>query len=153
MKNIIHSLHTNHKTMILIRNLIFPAPKSASRPNILRLQSGKNLCETAVAFESRSGIPVGEFTVINGDDFVLWEEERSVDGALNGVGYESRFCDGFHGGFGNFKHQGPVWTFFGVGGGGFGAVGELEGRETGCGCGLIVRGVIRENGCSIEGTI
>src|SRR2546421_12912185 len=88
MKNIIHRLHPNHKTMILIRNLIFPAPKSAPRPNIPRLQSGKDLCETAVAFEGRSGIPVREFTVINGDDFVLGEEERSVDGALNGVGYE-----------------------------------------------------------------
>lgn len=74
---------------------------------------------------------MGEFTVINGDDFVFWEKEGSVNGAFDGVGDESRFCDGFHRGFGDFEHQGPVWTFFGVGGGGFGAVGELESRETG----------------------
>ena len=72
-----------------------------------------------------------ELAVVDRYDFVFWEEESGVDGALDGVGYECRFGDWFHGGFGDFKHQGPVGTFFGGGGGGFVAVGELEGRETG----------------------
>ena len=153
VKNVIHCLHTNHETVILIRNLILPAPESAPRPNILCLQCRKNLCETAVSLEGRSGISMGEFAVVDWDDFVIGEEQRSVDGALDGVGYERGFCDGFHGGFGDFKHEGPVGTLLGVGGVGFGAVGELECGETSWGCGLIVRGVIWEDCSSIEGTI
>lgn len=69
--------------------------------------------------------------MVDRDDFVLREEKRGVDGAGNGVGEEGRFIDGFHGGFGDFKHEGPIGAFFGGGGGWFVPVGELHGRETG----------------------
>jgi hypothetical protein len=96
---------------------------------------------------------VREFTMVNTHNFIVREEESGVYRASDSVGDEGGFVDGFHGGFGDFKHEGPVGAFFGRGGGGFVAVGELEGGETGGGLGLVVGGVVGENGSSVEGTV
>src|SRR5271154_6684472 len=99
MQNIVHSLNTNHKTMILIRNLILPTSKPSSTPNILRLQCRKNLRQTTISFKSRCRISMREFTMIHGHDFIVGEEESSVDRSCDGIGNQVLLVDGFHGGF------------------------------------------------------
>ena len=96
---------------------------------------------------------MGEFTVIDADDFIVRGEEVCVDGSLDGVRDEVWLVDGFQAGLGDFKHERPVGAFFCSCGVGFVAVCELEGWEAGVGLGLVVGGVIREDGRSIEWAI
>ena len=37
-----------------------------------------------------------EFTMVDGDDFVMGEEQSGVDGPGDGVSEEGGFVDGFH---------------------------------------------------------
>ena len=153
MQNIIHRLNANHKTMILIRNLILPTPKPATTPYIFRLQRRQNLGETSISFKRGRRVSMGEFTVINADDFIVCGEEVCVDGSLDGVGDEVWLVNGFQARFGDFKHERPVGAFFCRCGVGFVAVCELQGWEASVRLGLVVGGVIREDGRSIEWAI
>jgi hypothetical protein len=96
MQNIINSLNPNHKTMVLIRNLILPTPKPATTPHILGLQRRQNLGQPPVTLQCGGGVSMGEFTMVDADDFVVGGEEGGVYGALDGVCDEGLGVDGFH---------------------------------------------------------
>ena len=69
------------------------------------------------------------------------------------VGEEVFVVDRLHRGFRDFEHDGPVGTFLGVGCGGLFAGGEVErGEFFGVG-GLVIGGVVGENGGAVEGAV
>ena len=101
--------------MVLVANLVPPAAKPSSGPDIALLQLRQQLLQHAFAFEAGRGIAVVEAAVVDGDDFVLWHEHLCVDETLDAVLDEILVVDGLHGGFGDFEHDGPVvaWSRFG----------------------------------------
>ena len=139
--------------MILVTDLVAPAAEAAAGVDILGLEGGEEFGEDAFALEGGSGVAVVEAAVVGGDDFVVGAEHFGVEEALDGVFEEVGVVDGFHTGFGDLEHDGPVRTglgFFGFGG--F-AGGELERGEELGGSGLVAGGVIGEDCSAVEGAV
>ena len=126
---VIGSFHAEHKRVILVTDLVAPAAEAAAGVDILGLEGGEEFGEDAFTLEGGGGVAVVEAAVVGGDDFVVGAEHFGVEEALDGVFEEVGVVDGFHTGFGDLEHDGPVRTglgFFGFGG--F-AGGELERGE------------------------
>ena len=106
--------------MILITDFISPAAETATRIDVLFLEFGKELFEHAFALETWGWVAVVKASVVGAYDFVGWLEHFGVDEAGDAVSEHVFLIDRFHGGFGDFEHDGPVGSF--LGGGGFGGI-------------------------------
>ena len=139
--------------MILIADLVPPAAEAAPRVDAHILQLGQEFCQYAFALEGRGRVAVVEAAVVGRHDLVGGAEHFGVNEAADAVAEEVGGVDGFEGRFGHFEHDGPVRAFLGGGVFGFGAVGELEGGEFFGGGGLVVGGVVGEDGGAVEGAV
>lgn len=151
--DVIDSLDTKHERVVLVTDLVAPAAESATGVDAHLLQLGEELGKGALALEAWGWVAVVEAAVVGGDDFVLGLDHFGVDEALDGILEEFLLVDRFHGGFGDFQHDGPVRAWLGGGGVSLGAVGELLGGELLGGLWLVVWGVVGEDGGAVEGAV
>lgn len=140
--------------MILVPNFVSPAAEAAAGVDVVFvLQGGEELFENAFALEGRGGIPVVEAAVVGTDDLIVGLEHGRVEEAGDAIFEDAGLVYGFEAGFRNFEHDGPIGSLFRFGGGGLGAVGELLGGEFDGGLGLVVGGVVGEDGGAVEGAV
>lgn len=108
--DVVDCLYTQHETVILVADLVSPRAESATRPDALLLELGQELSENAFTLKRRSWVTVVESAVVGGNDLVSWLELLSVDQALNAVCEQGLLVDWLHAGFGDLKHNAPVWS-------------------------------------------
>lgn len=151
VNDVIRRLHAQHETVILIAHLVSPATETPARVDVVFvLEGGEELLEDAFALEGGGWVPVVEAAVVRADDLVRGLEHRGGEEACDAVFEDGGFLDGFEAGFGDFEHDRPVRSFLRFGGFGLGAIGELLRGELGGGLGLVVGGVVREDGGAVE---
>lgn len=146
-------LDAQHEGVVLVADFVAPAAEAAAREDVLFLQFGEELLEDALALEGRGRVAVVEAAVVGGDEFVGGLEHLRGDEAADGVLEEGGVVDGFHGGFRDFEHDGPVRALALLGRGGFAAVGEALGGELHVVVGLVVGRVVGEDGGAVEGAV
>ena len=151
--NVVDGLHTQHEGVVLVADLVAPAAEATTRPDALLLQLGQDLGEGTLTLQGGGGVAVVEAAVVGGDDLVVGPEHVGVDQTLDGVGQELLVVDGLHGRLGNLQHDGPVRTLLSLGALGLGAISQLDGGELLGGLGLVVRGVVGEDGGTVEGAV
>ena len=139
--------------MVLVADLVTPRAETATGPDTLLLELGQNLGEGTLTLQAGSGVTVVEAAVVGGDDFITRLEHLGVDETLDRIGEESLAVNGLHRRLGNLEHDGPVRTLLRLGVLGLGAVGELESGQLLGGLGLVVGGVVGEDGGTVEGTV
>ena len=108
INDIIGSLDTKHKRVVLVADLVAPAAEAAARVDGFVLELGEELFEDAFALEGWGGVTVVEAAVVGAHDLVGGLQHRGVGEALDAVFEEMSAVDGFHAGFGDFEHNGPV---------------------------------------------
>ena len=123
----IGGLDTQHEAVVLIADFVAPAAEAAAGVDVFFLEFGQELFQDGFAFEGWGWVAVVEAAVVGGYDFVGWFQHVGCDEAFYAVGEHVCVVDGFHAGFGDFEHDGPVGAFLGGGVGGFFARGELLG--------------------------
>lgn len=148
--NVVHSLDTQHERVVLVADLVAPATEATTGPDTLLLQLGEDLGEGTLTLQAGGGVTVVEAAVVGRDDLVSGGEHLSVDETLDGLGKELLVVNGLHGRLGNLQHDGPVRTLLGLGARGLRAIGELEGGQLLGGLGLVVGGVVGEDGGTVE---
>lgn len=139
--------------MVLVADLVAPAAEAAARPDVLGLQLGQELLEHALALERGGGVAVVEAAVVGAHDLVAGQHHLRVHQALDAVGEHALLVHGLHARLGDLEHDTPVGAFLGLRGGGLAAVGELEGGQLLAGLGLVVGGVVGEDGGAVEGAV
>ena len=139
--------------MVLVSDFVAPGAEAAAGEDGFGVEGGEEGFEDGFAFEGGGGVTVVEAAVVGGDDFVGGLEHFGGYETFDTVGEEVFVVDGFHGGFRDFEHDGPVGTFLGVGRGGLFAGGEVEGGEFFGFVGLVVGGVVGEDGGAVEGAV
>ena len=139
--------------MVLVTDLVAPATETATRPDALLLELGQDLGQSTLTLQRGGGVTVVEAAVVGGHNLITGAEHLSVDETLDGVGQESLVVDRLHGRLGNFQHDRPVGTLLGVSALRLGAVGQLNGRQLLGGLGLVVGGVVGEDGGTVEGAV
>ena len=139
--------------MILIPNLVSPATEPSTGVNVHVLKFGEELFEDAFALEGRGWVAVVEAAVVGRDDLIGGFEHVGVEEALDGVFEEGGGVNGFEARFRDFDHDGPVWARLRGGIIRFRAVGELLCGEFDVVGGLVVRGVVAEDGGAVEGAV
>ena len=151
--DVIGGFDTEHETVVLVSDFVAPGAEAAAGEDGFLVEGGEEGFERAFALEGRGGVAVVEAAVVGGDDLIGGAEHFGGDETLDAVGEEVFVVDGLHGGFGNFEHDGPVGTFLGLGLCGLFTGGELErGELLGVG-GLVVWGVVGEDGSAVEGAV
>lgn len=148
--NVVGGLDTQHEGVVLVADLVAPAAEAATGVDTLGLEAGQELGEDTLTLKGGGGVAVVEAAVVGGDDLVLRPDHVGVDETLNGLGEEGVVVDGFVGGFGDFQHDGPVWTFLRSGVLGLGAIGKLLGGKLDGWLRLVVGGVVGEDGGAVE---
>lgn len=151
--NVVGGLDTKHERVVLVADLVAPAAEAAAGVDALLQEAGEELGEDTLTLEGGGWVAVVEAAVVGGDDLVFWPDHLGVDETLDGVGEEGVVVDGLVGRFGDFQHDGPVWTFLGFGAAGLGAVGNLLGGELDGGLRLVVGRVVGEDGGAVEWAI
>lgn len=152
--DVVRRLHTEHETVILVPDFVSPGPEPAARVDVVVvLQGRKQLLQDALALEGWGRVAMVEAAVVGADDFVRRLQHGGVEEAGDGVGEHAILVHGLEGGFADFEHDGPVGPLFCFFGARRGAVGELQGRELDGGLGLVVGGVVGEDGGAVEGAI
>lgn len=136
--------------MILVADLVAPATEAAARPDVALLELGQDLSESAFTLKSRGRVAVIEAAVVGRDDLVSGPKHLSVNETLDTLGQESLVVDRLHRGLGNLQHDGPVRTFLRLGALRLGTISNLDSWELLRGLGLVVRGVVGENGGTVE---
>lgn len=96
--------------MILIANLVPPAPESSAAPDVLCLKRWQEFGEDSFALKRGGWVSVVEASVVYGDDFVGRFEHFGVYEAGDTICEKTIVIDWFEGGFGDFEHDTPVWT-------------------------------------------
>lgn len=139
--------------MVLITDFVLPRTESAPGENILLLQVGENLVQSAVALQAGGGVSVVETAHVGADDLVLGLKQRGVDQALDAVGQQGVVVNRLILRLGNFQHDRPVWSLLGVGRSRLLAVGKLLGRQLDILLRLVVGGVVGEDGSTVEGAV
>lgn len=139
--------------MVLVTDLVAPATEAATGPDVLGLEAGQDLSEGTLTLEGGGGVTVVEAAVVGRDDLVGGLEHLSVDQTLDGVGQKGLLVDRLHRGLGNLQHDRPVRALLSIGALGLGAVGKLDGGELLGSLGLVVRGVVGEDGGTVEGAV
>ena len=151
--DVISGFDAEHETVVLVPDFVAPGAEAAAGEDGFFIEGGEEGLQHGFAREGWGGVAVVEAAVVGGDDFVGGAEHFCGDEAFDAVGEKVFVVDGLHGGFGDFEHDGPVGTFLGVGCGGLLAGGEVErGELFGVG-GLIVWGVVGEDGGAVEGAV
>ncbi len=140
--DVIGGLDAEHKAVVLVAYLVAPAAEAAAGVDVFLLELWEEVFEHAFALEGWGRVAVVEAAVVGGDDFLVGLKHLRVEEAADGVGEEGGVVDGLEGGFAHFEHDAPVGAFFGVCGGGFGAVGVVEGGKFFGGGGLVVGAVV-----------
>lgn len=151
--NVVSGLNTQHKGVVLVADLVLPAAEAATRVDVLGLQLGQELCQHAVALKGGCGVTMVEFAVVGGNDLILGQDHLGVDEALNTVLEQALLVNGLHGRLRNLQHDGPVRTLLCLGRIGLLAVGLVQSRQLGVLLGLVVRGVVGEDGGTVEGAV
>lgn len=139
--------------MVLVTDLVSPGTEAATRPDVHVLQLGQELLEDTLTLESGGRVTVVELAVVGGDDLVLGLDHLGVDQTLDTVLEEVGLIHGLLGGLRNLEHDGPVRTLLGVGALGLAAVTQLEGGELDIRLGLVVGGVVGEDGGTVERSV
>jgi hypothetical protein len=151
--NVVNSLNTQHEGVVLVADLVAPRSETATGPDTLLLELGQNLGEGTLTLQAGGGVTVVEAAVVGGDDLITGLEHLGVDETLDRLGEESLVVNGLHGRLGNLQHDGPVGTVLSLSVLGLGAIGELESGQLLGGLGLVVRGVVGEDGGTVEGAV
>jgi hypothetical protein len=151
--NVVNSFDTQHEGVVLVADLVAPRAETATGPDTLLLELGQNLGEGTLTLQARGGVTVVEAAVVGGDDLITGGEHLGVDKTLNGLGKESLVVNGLHGRLGNLQHDGPVRTLLRLGILGLGAISKLESWQLLGGLGLVVGGVVGEDGGAVEGAV
>lgn len=136
--------------MVLVADLVAPATEAATGPDTLLLELRENLGEGTLTLQGGGGVTVVEAAVVGGDNLITGLEHLGVDETLDRLGKEGLVVDGLHGRFGNLQHDGPVGTVLSLGALRLGAVSELKGGQLLGGLGLVVGGVVGEDGGTVE---
>jgi len=139
--------------VVLVADLVAPAAEAATRPDTLLLQLGQDLGEGTLTLQGGGGVAVVEAAVVGRDNLVIGLEHVGVDQTLDGVGQELVVVDGLHGRLGNLQHDGPVGTLLSLSTLGLGAISQLDGGKLLRGLGLVVGGVVGEDGGTVEGAV
>ena len=139
--------------MVLVADLVTPRTEATTGPDVLLLHLGQDLGEGTLTLQRGGGVTVVEAAVVGRDDLVGGAEHLSVDETLDTLGQESLVVNGLHGRLGNLQHDGPVRTFLRLSGLRLRTIGDLEGRELLGGLGLVVGGVVGEDGGTVEGAV
>ena len=139
--------------MVLVADLVAPATETATGPDALLLETGQNLGEGTLTLQRGGGVAVVEAAVVGGDNLVAGLQHLSVDETLDRLGEESLVVDRLHGGLGDLQHDGPVGTLLLLRARGLGAVRQLESGQLLASLGLVVGGVVGEDGGTVEGAV
>lgn len=97
VQNVVDSLDTEHKRVVLVADLVFPAAEPAAGVNLLGLEAGQQLLQDAIALEAGRRVAVVEGAVVGRHDLVAGAEEGGVDAALDRVCEKGVAVDGLHG--------------------------------------------------------
>ena len=151
--NVVHSLNTEHERVVLVTNLVAPATEAATGPDVLLLELGQDLGKSALTLQGWGGVTVVEATVVGGHDLIGGLQHLSVDETLDRLSQKSLVVDRLHRRLGNLQHDGPVRTFLGLGALGLGAIRELQSGQLLGALGLVVGGVVGEDGGTVEGAV
>ena len=139
--------------MVLVADLVAPAAEAATRPDVHGLELGQHLGEGTLTLQRGGGVAVVEAAVVGGDNLVAGLQHLSVDETLDRLGEESLVVDRLHGGLGDLQHDGPVGTLLLLRARGLGAVRQLESGQLLASLGLVVGGVVGEDGGTVEGAV
>lgn len=139
--------------MVLVANLVSPAAEATARPDALGLELGEELLENTFTLERWGGVTVVKLAVVGGDNLVLGLDHLRVDETLDAVPEDVLLIDWLHGGLGNLQHDGPVWTGLGLARVSLAAISLVESGQLDVGLGLVVWGVVGENGGAVEGAV
>lgn len=151
--NIVDRFHAQHERVVLIADLVAPAAEAATRPDVLLLQLRQQLGEGTLALQGWSRVAVVEAAVVGGDDLVVGPEHLGVDETLDGLGQDGLLVDGLQRRLGDLQHDGPVRTLLRLGVLRLGAVGQLQSGQLLGRVGLVVGGVVGEDGGPVEGAV
>lgn len=151
--NVVCGLHTEHEGVVLVADLVLPATETATGVDVLGLQLGQELSQDTVTLNGGRRVTVVELAVVGRDDLVLGQDHLSVDKTLDTILEQVLLVHGLHARLGNLQHDGPVGTLLGLGGVGLAAIGLVESRQLSILLGLVVGGVVGEDGGAVEGAV
>ena len=130
--DVVRGLDTEHERVVLVADLVLPAAEAATAEDVAVLELRQELLQHAIALKGWSRVAVVEAAVVGRYNLVVGLKHVSVDETLNGILEKCVVVDGFLGGFGDLKHDGPVGTWLRGGGLALGwplTVCELNGGE------------------------
>lgn len=151
--DVVDGLDAQHERVVLVADLVAPAAEAATRPDVLLLQLRQQLGEGTLALQGWSRVAVVEAAVVGGDDLVVGPEHLGVDETLDGLGQDGLLVDGLQRRLGDLQHDGPVRTLLRLGVLRLGAVGQLQSGQLLGRVGLVVGGVVGEDGRTVEGAV
>jgi len=151
--DVVDGLDAQHERVVLVADLVAPAAEAATRPDVLLLQLRQQLGEGTLALQGWSRVAVVEAAVVGGDDLVVGLEHLGVDETLDGLGQDGLLVDGLQRRLGDLQHDGPVRTLLRLGVLRLGAVGQLQSGQLLGRVGLVVGGVVGEDGRTVEGAV
>lgn len=136
--------------MVLVAHFVLPRSETPAGQDVLLLEVGQDLGQRAITLKAGSGITMVKATNISADNLILWLQQISIDQALDAVGQQSIMVNRLIRRFGNLEHDGPVRSGLRLRRGGLLTVGQLLGRQLDLVFGLVMKGVVGENGSPIE---
>lgn len=139
--------------MVLVTDLVAPATEATTGPDVLLLESGQDLGESTLTFQGGGGVAVVEAAVVGGDNLIGGLQHLGVDETLNAISQESLVVDRLHRRLGNLQHDGPVRTLLSLSALGLGAIRKLQSGKLLGALGLVVGGVVGEDGGTVEGAV
>lgn len=151
--NVVSSLDTEHKRMVLVADLVPPATEPTSRVDAKVLKLREKLRQDALTLESGRGVTVVKFAVVGRDDLVLGLDQIGVNQALDAVLEKVGLVDRLQTRLRNLQHDRPVRTLLSLSAARLAAVAERERRKLSISLRLVVWGVIGEDSGPVEGRV
>lgn len=148
--NVVGGLNTKHERVVLVSDLVLPTAEAATGVDVLCLQLGQNFGQHTVALDGGCGVAVVELAVVGRNDLVVGLDQLGVDQSLDGVLQEVLLVHGLHGRLGNLQHDGPVGALLRLARLRLAAVCQVQSWELDVLLGLVVGGVVGEDGGTVE---
>ena len=151
--DVVCGLHTKHEGVVLVADLVPPATEPTTGVDVQVLELGEELGKNTLTLERRRRVTVVELAVVGRDDLVRGLNHFGVDQTLDTVLEQVGLINRLHARLRNLQHDGPVRALLSLGTAGLAAIAQRECGELDIGLGLVVGGVVGEDGGTVEGAV
>lgn len=100
VQDVVHRLDPHHATVVLVADLVLPAPKPPAAPDAVLLQEGQRLLERTVPLHARRRVPALQAPVVGAHNLIRPRDQLRVHAALDALLQDRRHVDGLGNRFG-----------------------------------------------------